>query len=128
MLIDDSAADNRFHQLLIEEMNITETIQTAENALEAIKFLKDESQIVPELILLDINMPKMNGWEFIKEYKKLDVVKKNYIVLIILASLTSPDEINRAPAIDMISKFELKPLTKRKLNDIIQRYFSDREK
>jgi len=43
----------------------------------AIKYLKDPNQIIPDLIFLDIKMPRINGWKFLEEYKTLEVSKKN---------------------------------------------------
>lgn len=60
LLIDDDHEDNRFHQIIIEEMNMAEKIEFALNGLEALDFLAKQDHI-PELIFLDINMPKMNG-------------------------------------------------------------------
>jgi len=70
LLIDDNPADNRYHQIIIEEMNITNSICSVENGFEALDFLNNENNVLPELIFLDINMPKMNGWSSWKNSKK----------------------------------------------------------
>ncbi|MEI6489791.1 MAG: response regulator [Bacteroidota bacterium] len=123
LLIDDNSGDNRLHKILIEEMKIANQIHSVENGADALAFIKDSSKTLPDLIFLDINMPEMNGWDFLAEYKKLDRVKKANIVLIVLSGISNPDAINKAPEISQISNFELKPLTKRVLNDIIRNYF-----
>ena len=123
LLIDDSGGDNRLHKMLIEEMQITDHVQIAEDRKEALDYIKDEKNILPDLVFLDINMPGMNGWEFLSEYKKLDRVKKANIILIVLSGVADPDAINKAPEIHQISNFELKPLTKRVLNNIMETYF-----
>jgi CheY-like chemotaxis protein len=64
LLIDDNDADNYYHQTIIEQMNVTNSVQIVENGLDAINFLKKENQVIPELIFLDINMPKMNAYYF----------------------------------------------------------------
>jgi len=123
LLIDDNPGDNRLHRILIEEMKIANQIQSVENGADALAYIKDSSKTLPDLIFLDINMPEMNGWDFLAEYKKLDRVKKANIVLIVLSGISDPDAINKAPEISQISNFELKPLTKRVLNDILRNYF-----
>ena len=74
LLIDDDDEDNFYHKIVIERMNITKRIEVAYNGLEALEFLQKESQIIPELIFLDINMPKMNGWEFLEKDSSFFVV------------------------------------------------------
>lgn len=123
LLIDDNPADNRLNKIIIEEMGIAENIPTIENGNDALNYLKNVNNILPDLIFLDINMPGMNGWEFLAEYKKLDRIKKANIVLIVLSGISDPDAINKAPEISQISNFELKPLTKRVLKDILETYF-----
>ena len=123
LLIDDNPADNRFHQLLIEEMNIAEDIQMVENGLDALGFLKKENQIIPELIFLDINMPKMNGWEFLEEYKKLPSHIKAKIVIIMLSTSANPKDISRSQEIAEVSNFETKPLTQEAVENILEHYF-----
>lgn len=124
LLIDDNEGDNYFNNMLIKEMDIAEHIQLAQDGLQAINYLKDEKNVFPELIFLDINMPVMNGWEFLKQYKKLNEKKKGNTVVVILATIGNSDEINAAPEIDLISKFELKPLNKRSVKDILTRYLN----
>ena len=75
MLIDDDDDDNFFHQMVLNEVDVANKVQVAESAFEALDYLREGKQI-PELIFLDINMPKMNGWEFLNEYKKLDIHHK----------------------------------------------------
>lgn len=124
LLIDDNDADNHYHQIIIEQMNITESVQIAENGLEALAFLKKENQVAPELIFLDINMPKMNGWEFLDEYKNLDAQQKAEIVIVMLTTSANPDDIKRAETIAEVNGFKVKPLTEEMLNEILEKHFS----
>src|SRR4051812_47898983 len=101
LLIDDNAADNRYNQIILEEMNIAENIVVAENGLEALDILKKEDNDQPDLILLDINMPKMNGWEFLDAYKKLNL-KENDIVVVLTTSM-NPEDKKKAEQITGVS-------------------------
>ena len=123
LLIDDYPADNRYHQLLLQEMNIADNIIIIENGQDALKYLKQENQILPELIFLDIGMPKMNGWEFLDEYRKLDKAIRSKMKVIILTISSNPADINKIPGIDEVTNFEFKPLTKRVITEILKRYF-----
>ena len=121
LLIDDNEDDNEFHQIVINRMGITDNIQVAENGIEALKFLQT-NEILPELIFLDINMPKMNGWEFLEEYKKLNLNKKQVIILMLTTSV-NPADMEKAKKIEEISGFKVKPLTTAMLTEIIEEHF-----
>ena len=125
LLVDDDSDDNHFHQIIIREMDIVEKIDVVINGLEALAYLKKENQMPPELIFLDINMPKMNGWEFLEQYKYLDAKQKAKVVIMILSTSANPDDIKRAKEIEDVSGFETKPLTKETLAEVLHTYFQE---
>src|SRR4051812_35217001 len=106
LLVDDDDEDNFFHKIVIERMDVTDCIEVAENGIEALKFLKKENQAIPELIFLDINMPKMNGWEFLEEYKKLSPDQKARITIMMLTTSANPDDIKRAESIEEVDGYK----------------------
>jgi CheY-like chemotaxis protein len=123
LLIDDDYEDNFYHKIVIERMNITDRVEEVHNGLEALEFLKKENQIIPELIFLDINMPKMNGWEFLAEYKKLSEAQKASITIMMLTTSANPDDVKRAEEIEEVDGYENKPLTEEMLTEILQKHF-----
>jgi CheY-like chemotaxis protein len=125
LLVDDSPDDNYFHQIVIKKMDITHSIQVAQNGLEALEFLKKENQIIPELIFLDINMPKMNGWEFLQEYKCLDQKQRARITIMMLTTSGNPDDIRKAKEIEEVTGYKTKPLSAEMLTEILNQYFPD---
>ncbi|MEO5571554.1 MAG: response regulator [Bacteroidia bacterium] len=125
LLIDDDYEDNMFHKIIINEMDMCHRIDTVENGIEAITYLKKENQKPPELIFLDINMPKMNGWEFLEQYKHLDATQKSKIVIMILTTSANPDDIKKAKEIQDLIGFETKPLSKEVLTEILNRHFQN---
>ena len=125
LLVDDSPDDIHYHQIVINEMDITNSIQVSNNGIEAIEFLKKENQIIPELIFLDINMPKMNGWEFLEKYKYLEVTQKARIIVMMLSTSTNPDDIKKAKEIEEVTGFQTKPMNKETITEILDEYFSD---
>jgi CheY-like chemotaxis protein len=125
LLIDDNDADNNYHRIVIEEMNAAEHIQIAQSGFEALAYLRDESNIPPELIFLDINMPAMNGWEFLEEYKELDPTRKARITIIMLTTSNNPEDKKRADKISEITEFTIKPLSDTALKDIIEKHFHE---
>lgn len=125
LLVDDDSDDNYFHEIVIKKMNITNSIQVAQNGLEALEFLKKENQVIPELIFLDINMPKMNGWEFLEEYKHLDIKQKAKITIMMLSTSANPNDIRKAQEMEDVTGYKTKPLTVDMLNDILNKYFAE---
>lgn len=125
LLVDDDPDDNMFHQIILEEMNIVNNIDIVVNGLEAIAYLKQENRTPPELIFLDINMPKMNGWEFLEQYKHLDANQKARVTIVILTTSANPDDIKKAKQIQEVTGFETKPLSKEIMTDILNEHFQD---
>jgi len=79
LLVDDNQSTNFFNKIIIER-NIFAQITTATDGVKAINHIKsliENNSEVPEYIFLDINMPEMDGWEFLKEYILLTPKHKN---------------------------------------------------
>jgi len=125
LLVDDDPDDNMYHRIIIEEMNITHNIDVVLNGLEAITYLKKNNQAPPELIFLDINMPKMNGWEFLDQYKHLDAKQRARVVIVILTTSANPDHLKKAEQIKEVTGFETKPLSKEMMSEILKEHFQD---
>jgi len=124
LLIDDDFDDNVFNKIIIRKMDITETVDEASDGVEALEHLKARST-PPELIFLDINMPRMNGWEFLERYKDLDPKQKAKTIIVMLTTSANPDEIKKAQEIEEVSGFKTKPLSKEMLTGILQEFFRD---
>ncbi len=125
LLVDDDPDDNYFHQIIIKKMNIVNCIDIARNGIEAIAYLKKENQNPPDLIFLDLNMPKMNGWEFLEEYKNLSIAQKSKVLIVILTTSASPEHIQKAKEIQDVTGFNSKPLTEEYLTGILEEHFKD---
>ena len=121
LLVDDDDATNYIHKHVINEANFAEQIIVAKNGEEALNFLKSKEAkgyIKPDIIFLDINMPVMNGWEFLEEYKELeDHLKSDMMVIMLSTSLNPADKLN-SEASGNIERFINKPLTIEKLLEI----------
>ena len=124
LLIEDNEFVNVYNRKIIEKLNVTDRIEVIEDGNEGLDYLskEDNKNEKPDLILLDINMPRMNGWEFIEEYLKLDRQRKTRIV--ILSTSPNPDDIKKYSSFPEIICFEKKPLTKEKIRSIITKYFA----
>ena len=124
LLIDDNYEDNFYHKIIIGEMDITYKVETAKDGVEAIAYLSDDERETPELIFLDINMPRMNGWEFLTAYRDLKPGQKAKAVIIMLTTSQNPADFKRAKEIEEVTGFEVKPLSEEILSEIMNRHFS----
>ncbi len=128
LLIDDSESDNFYHERKIRKMGITDNIHVCYSGQEALDFLKSELEGVhpqPTLIFLDINMPGMNGWEFLREYEKLEVAQQGEIVLTMLSNSIDERDKARAHEFSAVQGFYSKPLSEEYLTSILEKHFSD---
>jgi len=119
LLVDDDDDCNTFAKLLIEKGGFAKEIEIAHNGKEALDMINSGSTL-PAIIFLDINMPVMNGWEFLEEFKKLDSKKTSSIqVVAMLTSSTNPDDKSKTQ--DNNAVFLSKPITAEKIQQILSK-------
>jgi CheY-like chemotaxis protein len=126
MLVDDNPDDNFFHEREIKKDHLAAEVVVKNSGMEALEYLRSKEDITrlpPDLIFLDINMPGMNGWEFLEEYSKLDNKFQSDVLIIMLTTSDNPDDEERSRAWGNISDCITKPLTKEKMKVIVNKYF-----
>jgi len=125
MMIDDDPATNYLHELIVKKSELFKkhtTYNTGEVALNYIKDIPNTGNDYPELILLDINMPAINGWEFIEEYEEIIEELNLNTTIVMLTTSINPDDKIKALSYDSVKKFENKPLTVEKLKEITDEF------
>jgi CheY-like chemotaxis protein len=127
LLVDDDKDCSFLHKIIIGQSELAQNIFEALNGHEAINFINEavaKNQPLPEIIFLDINMPGMNGWEFLEEYGKLEEAIKEKIVVIMLSASINPDDERRALNDKNVRAFYKKNLNEEYLKEIEAEYFS----
>ena len=126
LLVDDDSTTNFLNQLLLKSLDVADQLLLAQNGREALATLDnlcaDPSPDCPSLILLDVNMPVMNGIEFLKAYAQLPVSQQRSAVIVMLTtSLHSRDleQVQQLPIAGLVNK----PLTREKVNAILESHF-----
>ncbi len=119
LIIDDSDIDNDYLELLIsiESIDVDYTIKS--NGVLGIEYLKDcPDNLFPDIILVDINMPLMNGFEFAHEYEKLFYDRFPDSKIFIMSSSRRLSEIEEAKKLKVVADFIEKPITKIQFSEI----------
>ena len=124
LLVDDDEDDNFIHTKTLRASGLVDQVTAVSDGIEALEFLRKEQKSdrpLPELILLDINMPVMDGWEFLEKFGKTDESLKVSVIIVMLTTSSNPDDKNLAMEKKTVKDFFTKPITKDDVEKIIKR-------
>jgi CheY-like chemotaxis protein len=129
LLIDDDEITNFFNRHLIEKMGIARHVHVENNGQYALRYLTEKEAYAPDyqkpdLILLDINMPIMNGFEFLQEYESLSVDSHSRHLIVMLTTSILDADRNKALRFSSLTDCYSKPLNEEQLQEIMEKYFN----
>ena len=134
LLIDDSEADNHYHEIILNRVNKEYKIQAISNSIKALDYLSrciggenDQAFPRPDLVFIDINMPALNGFELLDKLRRAhepEQIKKGTKIFMLTGSL-NPDDKKKAKDnfADLIDGFCIKPLSEKIFREILNEHF-----
>ncbi|MBL4676724.1 MAG: response regulator [Mucilaginibacter sp.] len=122
-VIDDGAIDNVISKLLINKFDAELSVITLENpkgALDELFYISRNSPSkLPDYIFLDIRMPEMDAWEFLREFERMGIYKLKNIHIIILSSSLDHEDFRKSKLNPLVEDHVIKPLDLQKIRNIL---------
>ncbi len=117
LLVEDDQVDAMTVKRALKEINVVNRLDIVNNGEEALAFLKDPKNYTPGIILLDLNMPRMNGIEFLKIVKKEDSLKRIPVVVL----TTSKEDQDKVDSFNLgVSGYMIKPVDYKKFVEVVK--------
>ena len=128
LLVDDDEVYlflmNKIIKELTTELKVTSLLD-GEEAIEYLSKCTDKNIDAPEVIFLDINMPFLDGWGFLEEFKKLKPKIQNNVNIYMVSSSNRQHDIEKASEFEELTGYVVKPLKEDKLVEIFTNIYAD---
>ncbi|RKR14045.1 response regulator receiver domain-containing protein [Maribacter vaceletii] len=123
-IVDDDEIYQYTMSLNLKSLDSVGEIKVFNDGLEATNFMLDKlhnQEELPDIIFLDINMPVMDGFQFMEEYEKIKSKLTKNIIIYMISSSVDPVDIEKATQIEDISDYLTKPIRQQQLMDILEK-------
>ncbi len=135
LLVDDDPAATFINKVFIRNLPLDVDVYAATDGKDALDFLDEisislngQQSFIPCLLILDVKMPVMDGWEFLDAYTdRYSKEIKNNITIVVTTMSQDERDIIKASNNPMIKEFVQKPLSDEKLLEIIERHFMEKQ-
>ena len=120
MFIDDDPISNFVGSRTLEHFKLADEVVSCMSGIEGLDYLNEVNSMaeLPDLIFLDLNMPEMNGWEFLEEYRTIKHRLPKDIKIVILTSSDYVEDIKKARSYEEVADYITKPLKLEDLQEI----------
>ena len=123
LLVDDDHSNNFLNKIFISQLDLDVEVDIALNGMEALDHIEN-SMIAPCLLLLDLRMPVMDGWEFLEAFdKKFPQEIKDQIVIVIISISGDKVDTSKARKNPHVQHYVTKPLSDLKFKKLIKKFF-----
>lgn len=126
LLVDDDEITCYLNRNLIEKMVVAEMVESVNDGMQALQYIRGKyigatnQANKKDLLLLDLNMPVMDGFEFLGELKKSDIYDKDRLVIVLLTSSQhKQDAENVALYSDIVHSYLIKPLQEENVKELV---------
>ncbi|WP_109302124.1 response regulator [Aquimarina sp. AU474] len=115
-IIDDDSMYVNLVKKIIEAKKLCKNLMIFQNGMEALNYFEAilnnlDKKSIPEIIFLDLNMPIMDGWEFLENFTKIENKINKVITLYIVSSSINPVDIEKAKQMNSVKDYLIKPVT-----------------
>jgi CheY-like chemotaxis protein len=128
LLVDDDQTSTFLHAQLLKQLAVAEHVLVAHNGVEALQMLAQtcdeaDASAEPTLVLLDLNMPVMNGLAFLETYQQRPLAQTCQVVIVVLTTSQYSRDLERIKALPLAADMLTKPLTREKVETILHRHY-----
>lgn len=125
-IIDDDPIFVFGAKIMLKKYNFCSNVEVYKNGKEALENMVPANRPIenfPDIIFLDLNMPVMDGWEFLEEFSKISKLGK--VAIFVLSSSIDSRDLQRAKTFDVVNDFIEKPLSTDKIKQLVQKLEAD---